>query len=129
MSMLAPIKGHTAAPGNSTNGKKGAVAIPAKNTTSVMSSSTSPLDLIIAFQVACARAAASTASVTPSVSSGTQRFFHDGECAIQVAFSDGQRWREHEHAALTHLERETAREAAVKNLFGELGIVEFHCEQ
>src|SRR5688572_23021415 len=42
----------------------GAVSSPAKNTTSVMSSSTSRLDLIIAFQVACASAAPRTASVT-----------------------------------------------------------------
>src|SRR5688500_14901904 len=44
----------------------GAVTRPAANTTSVMSNSTSRLDLSIAFQVACASAAPRTARVTSS---------------------------------------------------------------
>src|ERR671911_2661070 len=48
----------------------GAVTSPAVNTTSVMSNSTSRLDLIMAFQVACASAAPRTASVTSSGTAG-----------------------------------------------------------
>src|SRR5918995_5137494 len=48
----------------------GAVTSPAVNTTSVMSNSTSRLDLIMAFQVACASAAPRTARVTSSGTAG-----------------------------------------------------------
>src|SRR6516164_9633318 len=132
MSAEASMNFHDAALGALTKGIATSPQSAEPVTTVAVSSNESPpgAALSSAFQPACRRPAASTASVTPSVrwsgcTSRLRRSGFDGrqcgieyrECPIELVRGDDERRGKGEHVALPNFERETVRQAVVHHPF------------